>query len=158
VPDVLAVTLTRPDAWNFPLFVHLLGAFVLVGAVVLALSSLAGAWANGNPSLLRLSYKAISWVAIPAWVVMRLGAEWIADKEGLTGDGIDVSWINIGYSIAEPTLLLLIIAAVLTRMGATRSEAASGSGAGFDKAATVIVSICLIALLIAIWAMTTKPT
>ena len=155
---MLAVTITRPDAWNFPLFVHLLGAFVLVGAVVLALVSLAAAWSNGNPALMRLAYRAVSWVAIPAWVVMRVGAEWIADKENLTGDDIDLSWINIGYSIAEPTLLLLIVAATLTRMGKKRSEAAAGSGSGFDKAATVVVSVCLVAFLVAIWAMTTKPT
>jgi hypothetical protein len=155
VPDVLA--LTRPDAWNFPLFVHLLGAFVLVGAVVLALASLAGAWANGSPQLLRLANRALSWVAIPAWVVMRVGAQWIADKEGLTGDNVDISWVNIGFSIAEPTFLLLIIAAVLSRQGAKRSEAAAGTGAGFDKVATALVSVCLIAYLVAIWAMTTKP-
>jgi hypothetical protein len=158
VPDVLAVTITRPDAWNFPLFVHLLGAFVLVGAVVLALASLAGAWTTGSAPMLRLAYRALSWVAIPAWVVMRLGAEWIADKEGLTGDNVDISWINIGYSIAEPTLLLLIIAATLARLGTKRSEAAAGTGAGFDKVATALVSVCLIAYLVAIWAMTTKPT
>jgi hypothetical protein len=152
---VLAV---RPDGSDIALFVHLAGAFVLVGAVVLALASLAGAWANGSPALLRLAYRALLWAAIPAWIVMRVGAQWIADKEHWTDPGVDVSWVSIGFAIAEPTLLLLIIATVLSRQGAKRSEAAAGGGAGFDKVATALVSVCLIAYLVAIWAMTTKPT
>jgi hypothetical protein len=146
----------RPDEWNFPLFVHLLGAFVLVGAVVLALVYLAMGWAGGSATSMRIAHRVLNWVAIPAWVVMRVGAAWISNKEGL--DDSDLSWIKIGMSIAEPSLIFLIIATVFARQGAKRSEAAPGSGANLDKIATALVTVCLIAYLVVIWAMSTKPT
>ena len=147
----------RPDSWNFPLLLHVLGAMVLVGTLVLAASALILAWRDGSASLVRLGYRSLLIGALPAWIVMRGAAEWIADKEGLTGDEVP-SWVDIGYSTAEPGLLLLLISTVLAGLAARRTRRLERlGGSGFSRASTVLVSLVLLAYLVATWAMTTKP-
>lgn len=143
----------RPDAWNFPLLLHVLGAMLLVGTLVLAVSALVLARRDGSAALLRLGYRSLLLGALPAWIVMRGAAEWIADKEGLTGDEVP-SWVDIGYSIADPGLLLLLISTVLAGLALRRG---GGGGDGLNRASTVLVSLLLVAYLVAIWAMTTRP-
>ena len=147
----------RPDSWSFPLLLHVLGAMILVGTLVLAASALILAWRDGSASLVRLGYRSLLIGALPAWIVMRGAAEWIADKEGLTGDDVP-SWVDLGYSTAEPGLLLLLISTVLAGLAVRRAGRTERSGSGgFSRASTVLVSLVLIAYLVAIWAMTTKP-
>jgi hypothetical protein len=147
----------RPDAWGFPLLLHVLGGMLLVGMLVLAASALILAQRDGSASLLRLSYRSLVIGALPAWIVMRGAAEWIADKEGLTGDEAP-SWVDIGYSISDAGFLLLLISTVLAGLAVRRSgRAESPAGDGLSRISTVIVSLLLIAYLVAIWAMTTKP-
>jgi hypothetical protein len=154
---VIVLATIRPDSWNFPLLLHVLGAMVLVGTLVLAASALILAWRDGSASLVRLGYRSLLIGALPAWIVMRGAAEWIADKEGLTGDEVP-SWVDLGYSTAEPGFLLLLISTVLAGLAVRRAGRAEGSGGGgFSRASTVLVSLVLIAYLVAIWAMTTKP-
>ena len=146
----------RPDAWDFPLLLHVLGAMLLVGTLVLAASALILAWRDGSVTLVRLGYRSLLIGALPAWIVMRGAAEWIADKEGLTGDEVP-SWVDIGYSTADSGFLLLVISTVLAGLAVRRAGRSEGSGAGFTRASTVIVSLALIAYLVATWAMTTQP-
>ncbi len=40
----------RPDSWNFPLFLHVLGAMILVGGLLTGVSSLAFAAAHTEPA------------------------------------------------------------------------------------------------------------
>ena len=148
------VAAIRPDAWDFPLLLHVLGAMLLVGALVLAASALVLARRDGSAVLLRLGYRSLLIGALPAWIVMRGAAEWIADKEGLTGDEVP-SWVDIGYSIADTGLLLLLISTVLAGLAVRRPG--SEGGGGLNQASTVLVSLLLIAYLVAIWAMTTQP-
>ena len=147
----------RPDAWDFPLLLHVLGAMLLVGVLVLAASALGLAWRDGSASLVRLGYRSLLIGALPAWIVMRGAAEWVADKEGLTGDEVP-SWVDIGYSTADSGLLLLVISTVLAGLAVRRAGRAEGSaGGGLGRVSAVVVSLLLIAYLVAIWAMTTKP-
>ena len=88
---------------------------------------------------------------------MRAAAEWVADKEGYTGDQVP-SWVNIGYSIADPGLLVLLVSTVLAGLSVRRSSRAEGpSGDRLGEVSAVLVSLLLIAYLVTIWAMTTKP-
>ena len=147
----------RPDSWDFPLLLHVLGAMLLVGTLVLAASALILAWRDSSASLVRLGYRSLLIGALPAWIVMRGAAEWIADKEGLTGDDVP-SWVDIGYSTADSGFVLLLISTVLAGLAVRRAGRAEGpGGGGFSRASTVLVSLVLIAYLVAIWAMTAKP-
>jgi hypothetical protein len=156
VPEVIAAV--RPDEWNFPLFVHILGALTLVGAVVLALTTLVAVRRGGSEAMLKLALGALAYGAIPAYIVMRVGAEWIADKEGLNADGVDITWINIGYMVADPAFLLLLIATILVNIRFRRARRGAESSETLSRVAGVLVGLTLIGFLVAIWAMTTKPT
>jgi hypothetical protein len=153
--DPLAVV--RPDDWDFPLLLHVFGATTLVGALVLATASLAAAWNSGSGPLTRLGFRALLWAGLPAWILSRVGAEWVADKEGLNTDD-PPNWIDMGYMISDPGLLLLIAATVLAGIGARRAGRGAGSAVTLDRVAAVLLAISVIAYLVAVWAMTTKPT
>jgi hypothetical protein len=139
----------RPDEWNFPLFIHVLSAMVLFGGVVLAVVSAAG----GSQAGLRLGFRSLLIAAIPAWIAMRLSAQWIADEQGWLDEGVEApEWIDIGFATSEGSLLFLIAATVCAGMGARRERAG-----GLRTATVVLVSIAIVAYLVALWAMTTKP-
>lgn len=146
----------RADSWDFPLLLHVLGAMVLVGALVLSATALVLAWRGGGPAMVQLGYRSLLFGALPGWVVMRVGAEWIASKEGLTDS--NATWIGIGFGTADSSLVVLVIATVLAGFGARRLARAEGNGpSGLGRASTVLVGLLLIAYVVTIWAMTTKP-
>ena len=146
------LAVVRPDDWNLPLFLHILGAMTLVGGLVLAASALAGSWGDGESAGARVGYRALLLAALPGWVVMRVSAQWLLDKEGL--EDADLSWIEIGFITSEPLLLFLIGATVLAGMAARREpERARNLG----RVATVLVGLLLTAYVVTVWAMTTKP-
>ena len=147
----------RPDDWNLPLFLHILGAMTLVGALALVVLSLASARGADSAAGLRVAYRALLLAAIPSWIVMRLSAQWIADKEGLTDLDEPPAWVDIGFVTSEPTLLLLIAATVCAGIAARRAREGGRAFAGLNKTALVLVSITLAAYVLAIWAMSTKP-
>jgi len=148
----------RPDDWNLPLFLHVLGAMTLVGSLVLAVLSLASARGGDSAAGLRLGYRALLLGAIPAWIVMRVGAQWIASKEGLDDLDEPPAWVDIGFVTSEPTLLLLIVATVCAGIAARRAREGRRAFGGLNTAALVLVAITLAAYVLAIWAMSTKPS
>lgn len=149
----------RPDDWNLPLFLHVLGAMALVGSLALVALSLASARGGDSAAGLRLGYRALALGAIPAWIVMRGGAQWIASKEGFDDPDVKTpSWIDIGFITSEPTLLLLIAATVCAGMAARRAREGGRAFGGLNTAALVLVAITLLAYVVAIWAMSTKPS
>ena len=141
----------RPDSWNFPLFLHVLGAMVLVGAAAIgSVSALASGKGDDSGFLRRLSFRSFLIVALPAYIVMRIGAEWMYSKE--FGDGVDdPTWIGIGYITADAGALLLLITLILSGIATRRGSP------GLARAAGVISMIALIAWLVAVWAMGGKP-
>jgi hypothetical protein len=146
----------RPDEWNVPLFLHVLGAMALVGTLVLAGTGLAGVARGDGSRSLRLAYRSLLIGALPAWIVMRVAAQWVADEEGL-GDE-PPQWVDIGFMTSEPTFLLIIVATILTGVGARKAARDGGGGGTQGRIAAVLIAISLIAYVFAIWAMTTKPT
>lgn len=146
----------RPDDWNLSLLLHVAAAMVLVGVLVLAAASLAGAWNSGSPALTRLGFRSLLWAGLPSYIVLRGTAEWIADKEGIDLDD-PPAWIEIGYVVTDPGLLLLLGATVLAGAGARRTSRGTGSAVTLDRVATVLLAISIVIYLVAVWAMTTKP-
>lgn len=144
----------RPDGENFPLFLHVLGAMLLVGALLTGTGALA--FARGSTSILRLGYFSLLAVALPAYIVMRIGAEWTASKQGWNDEGVpSPAWLDLGYLIADLGALLLLIALVLGGFGVRRLG--QGKGAGLLKATMIIALVILAAAIVAVWAMSGKP-
>ena len=143
----------RPDAWNFPLFVHVAGAMLLVGALVVVAGTMAAALRRGDGAqvLTGLAFRTLLIGVFPAYILMRVGAEWIASEEDVPDD---VDWIGIGYAVADGGLLLAIIAAVLAWRASRRGAAGPG---GLGRAVLVLAAVLIVAYTVAIWAMTAKP-
>ena len=144
----------RPDDWNLPLLVHVLGSMLLVGTALMATTAALAGWRSDNPMLARLAFRTLLLGVVPSWIVMRLGGGWIESREGF-GDETP-GWLNIGVIVAEPGLLLLLIATLLSGLGLRRARK-SGGGGGLTRAAGALAGLLLVAYLVAVWAMTAKP-
>jgi hypothetical protein len=149
------LAVSRPTDWNFPLFLHVLGAMVLVGALLTSVSLIG--YARGEVRFLRLGYFTLLLAGLPAYIVMRIGAEWVYTKyDDVLPEGVDdPAWIGIGYIIADAGALLVLIALILGGIGVRRLG--DGRGAGLLKATMVISLIVLAAAVVAVWAMSGKP-
>jgi hypothetical protein len=146
---------TRPDSWDFPLFVHVLGAMILVGGLLTGASSLA--LARGDVRFLRLGYRSLLAVALPGWLLMRIGAEWIASREGWTKKGVpSPTWLDIGFLLADIGGLILLVSLIVGGVGVRRLR--DGRGAGLLKATLVLSIALLAAYVVAVWAMAGKPS
>jgi hypothetical protein len=155
-----ALAAIRPDDWNFPLLLHVLGAALLVGALMTAgAAQLAGWGRSGPPAALtwaRITFFSLVAIAVPAWVLMRIAGQWTASREGFDGDG-NPTWIEIGYVTAEPGGALILVAAVLAGFGLRGLRRRGGEASALSRVAGVIALVLLLAYLVAVWAMTTKP-
>jgi hypothetical protein len=146
----------RPDDINVALLVHVFGAMVLVGALVTAATAGLVGWRDEAMTLRRLSYKTLLFVAFPAFIVMRIGAEWIYSKEQLDELPEDPGWIEIGYVTSDLGGILLLLALALGGVGLARSR--SGGGGGLLKASSVIATLLVAVYIVAVWAMGGKPS
>jgi hypothetical protein len=146
----------RPDDWNMPLFLHVLGAMALVGALLLASTVLAGVWRDGSAARTRVAFRTLLIVALPAWLLTRVFAQVIADKEGYDGDEVP-TWIEIGFITTEPGLLLLIGATVAAGVGSRRALRDGGPVGTSRRVAAVLCWLITLLYIVAIWAMTAKP-
>jgi hypothetical protein len=146
----------RLDAQDLPLFLHVLGATILVGGLVAGASTLA--YARGDPRVIRLGYWALLLVSFPGWLLMRVGGEWISSRQGWDDlpPGIEEpGWLDAGYLIGDAGGLLLLVA--IAAGGAGVYRLGQGKGAGLLRATLVLAFVLIAAFLIAAWAMTGKP-
>ena len=144
----------RPDDWNLPLFVHIVGAMILVGGLLTGVSALA--LARGDVRLQRLGYRALLAVALPGYIIMRVGGEWIYDREGWNDDNAP-EWIGIGYIVADLGAALLLIGLVTGAFGLRRRRSGDGGGRLLGTT-TILAAVFLVACLVAVWAMGGKPS
>jgi hypothetical protein len=144
----------RPDSWNWALLVHVAGALILVGGLLTSGGAMALARRDETGTLARFSYLTLAWVALPGFIVMRAGAQWIYDEEGFTGDD-DPAWIAIGFGTSDVGGLLLLVSLVLGGIGLRRSR--RGGGEGLLRASGVIALVLLVLYVVAVWAMAGKP-
>jgi hypothetical protein len=154
VTTVLAAI--RPDDWNFPLFVHVLGAMILVGGLLTGASFMA--FARGDTRFLRIGYWTLLAVALPGYLLMRAGGEWSYVRQGWDDlpDDESPAWISIGYIVADLGALLVLVALILGGIGVRRLR--DGKGTRLLKASMILAWIVLAAALVAVWAMSGKPS
>jgi hypothetical protein len=149
------LAVVRPDSWNFPLFLHVLGAMILVGGLLAGVSSLA--FARGDVRFLRLGYWSLLAVSLPGWILMRAGAEWIASREGWTKSGVSSpTWLDIGAILADLGGLILLVSLIVGGIGVYRLR--EGKGSGLLRATLVLAFLLLAAYVVAVWAMAGKPS
>jgi hypothetical protein len=149
--ELLAVV--RPDDQNFPLFLHVAGATILVGGLLTGASTLA--YARGDTRFLRLGYWSLLAVALPGLVLMRIGAQWIYTKQGWDEVEDEPAWIMIGGVTADIGGALFLVSLVVGGFGIYRLR--EGKGAGLLKATMIVALVLLAAYVVAAWAMAGKP-
>ncbi|HVG68369.1 MAG TPA: hypothetical protein VM785_09235 [Gaiellales bacterium] len=156
----MPLLIIRPDDWNFPLLLHVAGAMVMCGALVVAAATLLLAVRSSGDdrvSLARFSFRILLIGVLPAYIVMRGAAEWIYSKEGFSGDN-DPGWIGIGYITSDLGLLLIIISTVLAGLAARRIRANPDGPSVMTRISMALTFILIAAYVVAVWAMTTKPS
>ena len=146
----------RPDDWNFPLLLHIVGAALLVGGLVTAVIALLLGWRRESAWYSRLGFRALVFIALPAWFVMRIGAQWIYSKEGFTGDE-EPGWLGIGYLTADLGGILLLLSIILTGLGVRQLGRGGRETSVLARIGSVIAVLVLLAYLVAVWAMSGKP-
>jgi hypothetical protein len=145
----------RPDDWNFPLLVHVLGAALLVGGLVTAVTALLLGWRRDSAFYTRFGFRSLLFVALPAWFIMRIGAQWIYSKENFSGDD-EPGWLGIGYLTADLGGLLLLVTIILTGIGARRMREGEGPSV-LGRVGGVLATLVLLGYIVAVWAMSGKP-
>ena len=147
----------RPDDWNLPLFLHVLGALTLIGALGVAIALLVAARRDGSVENLRFALRSLTLGVLPAWVVLRFSAEWIADKEGWTEVDEQPSWLVVGYITTDLGILLIAASSVIAWLSLRRARAGEAGGSALPRVATGLIALLVVLNVVALWAMTTKP-
>ena len=149
----------RPDSWDFPVMLHVTGAMLLVGSLVLAGLLFIQSWRERDEqtssALFRFGALTMFFAVLPSFILMRGAAEWVLSREHL--ENSNATWIGIGFGTSDFGALLLIISLILCGIAVRRVN--RGGAAGKLAKAGGGIALLLIALyVIAIWAMTTKPS
>ena len=126
----------------------------LVGSLLFVASALIASLRRDGDAGLPLQRVAFRWLfagVLPSYLVMRIAAQWTESKYDFPEDN-EPAWIGIGYAITEPSALLTAISLILGGIALRRPRR------GFSTAVAILVTIMLVADLVAVWAMTVKPS
>ena len=105
--------------------------------------------------LTRFSLRLLLMGVLPAYILMRIGAQW-TEAAADYPDDFEPAWIGVGYITADAGALLILISIILSAIGLRKLRA--GGGIGLGRAVGIISILLLVAYIIAVWAMTAKPT
>ena len=149
----------RDGSVNFPLFLHVGGAMRLVGALLtVALSYTVGRrGGEATAGLTRLTLRAVPLGVFPAYLLMRVGAQWTESAEDLPKPVSDSTWIGIGYMTADLGALLVIASVIVAAIGLRRMRDGRGDGSGQARAVAIIGGLLVAVYVVTIWAMSAKP-
>ena len=149
----------RPDSVNLPLMLHVLGAMLLVGALAaVAFVTILG-WRSPERAggLSRFGLETLLVGVFPAYLLMRIGAQWTESEQDYP-DGFEPAWLDVGYITADIGALLVLISIVVAAIGLRRSRGDATGDVRYGRIVGVISIVLLAAYLVAVWAMTAKPT
>ena len=150
------VAVIRPSSWNPLLFIHIFGAMLLVATMVLAIYSLVLARRRGDEPATRFAFRTLLMGVLPAYIVMRVGAQLIVDKEKLSDS--KATWIGIGFGASDFGALLLLAMIVLTGLALRSAKQGTAiKGATRLTIAAVLSGLVMVLYVVAIYAMTAKP-
>jgi hypothetical protein len=146
----------RENDVNLPLTLHVLGAGLLVGTLLAVATAIVLGWKREGDAvaLTRLGLKTLLLGVFPAYVLMRVGAQWTEAAEDLPDD-FEPAWLGIGYITADAGAILILISMILSGLGLRKLG--SGGGLGLGRAVGVISLLLLAAYVVAVWAMSGKP-
>jgi uncharacterized membrane protein YidH (DUF202 family) len=153
---VTVIAALRGGSVSFPLFLHVLGAMLLVGALLAAAAALLPG--RGDPlATVRFGLRMLLFGAVPAWVLMRIGGQWTQSREHLPDSFVeDSTWLGIGYSTADIGGGILLLAAIAAAFGLWR-RLRDARSIRLGRVVGAVTVLLLVAYLVTVWAMTAKP-
>jgi hypothetical protein len=145
----MMLALIRPDSWNLPLFLHVLGAITVFGSsATLAIAGFAGRRDSVQEQMLaRVALRTLLFGVIPAWILMRVAAEWIVGKE--FADVESPGWVGVGYIVSEGSGVLLLVAGILAWLSFRRGR--------MMIAVPILATVCVLGYAVAWFVMSGKP-
>ena len=148
----------RPDSWNWLLFLHLLFAFTLVGGVIaVVISSLAAG--NGSntehvPLLRAIAFRTNLLVVLPAFVLVHVFGQLLADKEY---EDDEPDWLSLGFSLTDAALIVGGVLLTLLQYWVLRRVRGGDPGGWPAAAATFLPPLVLATLVAVVVLMAGKP-
>ena len=146
---------------ELPLLLHVLGASIMVGALITALACQVVGWAResagGALQLARAGFYTLLCVAVPGWILMRVGADWVWREEGWDDVDSEPAWLGIGWMTGDSGGALILVATILAGLGARRLRSSGETSSTLVRIATVLTAIALVAYVVTVWAMSAKP-
>jgi hypothetical protein len=132
-----------------PLFLHVLGAILLFGGVAaVTILAFAALRHNAEAAMLRRTAFATTLLVVwPAFIVMRVGAQWVLTREHL--DKTTPGWIGVGFGVSDAGILVLALITLLGWLAQRRPRA--------GKFLAGLGVLYLILLGVAWFAMSAKP-
>lgn len=132
-----------------PLFVHVLGATLLFGALfaVTTVGFASTRIVEHGPLLRRLAFTIMLAGVWPSYILMRVGAQWVLSHEGL--DENTPGWVGVGFLVSDVGILVLLVLTLLGWLGLRKPRL----GIWFAG----LAAIYLAALGVAVFAMSAKP-
>ena len=149
----------RPDNQSFALLLHLVGATVVFGALLASATSLL--LARGDRRLLRLGYFSLLLVGLPGLILLRLAGQWLYQQQNwdnLPSQFDQPTWLNIGFIVADWGGILFLLALVLGGVGVYRLRNDKEGSALLLRGTLVISLVLIVGYVVAVWAMTGKPS
>lgn len=152
------VAAIRPDDQSFALLLHLVGATVVFGALLASATSLV--LARGDTRLLRLGYFSLLFVGLPGLILLRVAGQWLYQLEGWdkVPSQFEPTWLNIGFVVADWGGILFLLALALGGVGIRRLGRDNAGSAVLLRATMIISLVLIVAYVVAVWAMTGKPS
>ncbi|HLM25953.1 MAG TPA: hypothetical protein VK304_03195 [Thermoleophilaceae bacterium] len=138
-------------------FTHVLGAMLLMGALVVVFAASVQAKRGDTPFLLRLAFRGLLLGALPAWVLMRVGAQWAYSEGSYDAARTEPGWIGFGFITSELGLLLLIAATVVAGLASRRLSRGEASAGALQPWSQGLVGVLIVLYVVTIFAMSAKP-
>jgi hypothetical protein len=149
----------RPDNQSFALLLHLVGATVVFGALLTSATSLL--LARGDTRLLRLGYFSLLLVGLPGLILLRLAGQWLYQLQQwdkLPPQFDEPTWLSIGFVVADWGGILFLLALILGGVGVHRLRNDKGGSTLLLRGTMVISLVLIVGYVVAVWAMTGKPS
>jgi hypothetical protein len=134
----------------WPLFLHVLGAMTLFGAILAAVITSTVAWRRPDLAFLRAATFWALVSAVPGYVVFRIAAQVIYSDEKDIFGGKDPTWIGVGFIVSDAGLLLLLLSIGLAYWWKRSGKPVAG------RIVAGLASIYLVLLGVAWFAMSAK--
>jgi hypothetical protein len=131
-----------------PLFAHVLGAMLLDGTLSAVLLLAIAGIRRPQPVLDRATFVVLLAGVLPAWLLMRLGGQWLVSKEHL--QHLDATWLNMGFNVGDGGLIVLLVTTGLAYWATRRP------GSWQIRGVAVLSALYLIAIAVTWFGMAAK--